>query len=469
MSTTFNYELGNKPTRKSTYKIYLRITHDRKHTRIVSSIEVKNIKDFNPKAKQGNWIRTSEANYKVWNSVLETEIENARKVFRELKENGNITLDFFKRALTKSEKTPSFLEYARTRTTDILNEGGYRNYKKYNGFCNKLEKFILYNKKKDLLFDELNTPLIAQFENFLHAQRNERNSNAKLHPNTIAVILNIFKSIVNRSITVDKKISPEKNPFLGYKYDREKSSPKEKLDEEEIKKIEELELAEGTLLWHCRNYFLFSFYLAGIRAGDLIQLRWSNVTNEGRLEYRMSKNKKDRSILLHQKALKILKYYFKDTLKPSDFIFPLLDNNAPYAYADTFDKTITLSKEMVIKLYTDVGTKNSLINKYLKKIALKAGIAKNISMHISRHSFSKIAKDKKVDNNHLKNILGHSNIKITETYMGEFDHSETDKVMSQIFSVDIETQKDKDIRMLLEKYTPEQIEALLKISNEVSS
>ena len=88
---------------------------------------------------------------------------------------------------------------------------------------------------------------------------------------------------------------------------------------------------------------------------------------------------------------------------------------------------------MIIKLNDIVGAKNALLNKYLNKIAEKAEITKHISMHIARHSFAKIAKDNNIDNNHLKNLLGHSNIKITETYMGNFETQETDQVMANIF------------------------------------
>ena len=81
-------------------------------------------------------------------------------------------------------------------------------------------------------------------------------------------------------------------------------------------------------------------------------------------------------------------------------------------------------------------------------------------MHIARHSFAKIAKDNKVDNNHLKNLLGHSNIKITEAYMGNFDTAETDTVMASIFKKK-EAPKEK-AQKLLESMSDEQIEAFLK-------
>ena len=459
MATTFNLELNNKPTRKNTYNILLRITQDRKHKRISTSIELKSPKDYNPKAKYGYWIRTSEPNHKVWNEALINEIEEAKKTYRDLKEKGLASSELIKVTLKESEISPSFLAYAKQRTSDILNEGGHRNFKKYNGFCNKLEGFLKSIRKTDLLFAEMTSSFLSKFEAYLHSLKNERNPDAKLHPNTIAINLNIFKTIINRAVEIDRLIKPEQNPFLGYKYSREISTTKEKLNEKEIEIIEQLELKEGSLIWHCRNYFLFSFYLAGIRAGDLIQLRWCNITDDGRLEYRMAKTKKDRSIFLHEKAMTILQLYYKEDCKPTDYIFPLLDSNADYAKAVTPEQKVTLPTNMIIKLDNIVGAKNALINKYLNKLAKLAEIEKHISMHIARHSFAKIAKDNNVDNNHLKNLLGHSNIKVTETYMGNFETQETDLVMASIFKKK-EDPKEK-LKSLINNMSPEEIEIYL--------
>lgn len=460
MGTTFNFEVSNKPSRKSTFAIYLRITQDRKKKRIKSSIEVNKIKDFNPKAKNGKWIRTSEANHKSWNDSLKNELEKARKTFEKLGEDGMATKELIKATLQNSTVSTSFLGYAKQRTQDIFNEGGYRNYKKYNGFCNKLEGYLQSINKQDILFSELTSSFLSKFETYLHTLRNERNPEATLHPNTIVANFNIFKAIVNRAIMTDKLIKPEKNPFLGYKLNSEIKTTKEKLNEAEIRLIEQLSLPEGTLIWDCRNYFLFSFYLAGIRAGDLIQLRWNNITSEGRLEYRMGKTMKDRNIKLHQKALDILKLYDKEGKKGTDYIFPLLDNEAPYAKAVTEEQKATLPPELIVKLNDTTNSKNSLINKYLGKIAKQAGIEKRITFHIARHSFAKVAKDNKVDNNHLKELLGHSNIQITEGYMGNFETEATDSVMASIFGE--KDQPKEQIKSMLDKMNPEEIEALLQ-------
>lgn len=460
MGTTFNLELNKKPTRKNTYSILLRITQNRKHIRKKTTIEVKNKDHFNPKAKQGNWIRTTESNHKIWNNALEKELEEAKKAFRELKGEGLASKELIKSKINEAETSSSFIEFVKQRTKDIFNEGGYRNYKKYNGFINKLEGFLKECKKKDLLISEITTPFLSKFESYLHSLHNERIPEATLHPSTIVLNLIIFKTLINRAIEVEKIMKPEMNPFLGYKYETASSTIKEKLNEAEIRLIEELVLPEGSLIWHCKNYFLFSFYLAGIRVGDLIQLRWCNITSEGRLEYRMAKTKKDRNIKLHQKAKDILQHYFKNGCNPTDYIFPLLDNEAPFAKAITEEQKATLPPELIVKLSNTVGSKNTLINKNLKKIATGAGIEKNITFHISRHSFAKIAKDNKVDNNHLKNLLGHSNIKITEAYMGNFETEETDSVMASIFGEKEEPKQE--LKALLDKMDPAQLEALLQ-------
>jgi site-specific recombinase XerD len=181
----------------------------------------------------------------------------------------------------------------------------------------------------------------------------------------------------------------------------------------------------------------------------------------------MGKTKKDRSLKLHEKAKNILSLYLKDDSKPTDYIFPLLKNDAPYAKAVTDEQRDTLPPELVKKLTDDVSSKNALINKYLKKIATQAGIKKNISFHISRHSFSRIARERNIDNNHLKNILGHSNIVITERYMGDFDTEETDAVMESIFKEKSDP-KEKVMELLQDMDADELTDLLQEIQKKKS-
>lgn len=459
MSVSFNIELNNKASKKGTFVVFLRITQNKKHIRKKTTVEITKKSDFNPKAKFGKWIRSSEPNHEKWNDILRNELEAAREEYLKIKGTGLATKEIIKEKITAETKSNSFLTYAKERTEAIYNEGGFRNYKKYNGFCNKLTDFLANNKKKDLLFSELSSSILSKFEAYLHSLSNARNHETKLHPNTISLTLRIFKTLVNRAVEVDKYITTDQNPFIGYKYNQPRYATKEKLNFSEILAIENLELENDTSVWHVRNYFLFSFYMAGIRAGDLIQLRWANITSDGRLEYRMGKTLKDRNLKLHTKALDILCHYQKENNKPTDYIFPILKNSAPYAQAITEDQKATLSPDMVKKLADDISSKNALINKNLKIIAKKAGITKNLTFHIARHSFAKIAKEKSVDNLHLKNILGHSDMSITERYMGSFETAETDAVLKSIFQEE-ETTQEK-MKRLMEQMNPNDLDLLL--------
>ena len=315
-----------------------------------------------------------------------------------------------------------------------------------------------------MTFAEITPSFLSKFEMYLHSLHNEREPDKKLHPNTIQVIFNIFKTIVKRAIEVEGLMKPEMNPFFSYNYKGIKTI-KEKLDELEIKLINDLDLEENSLIWHCRNYFLFSFYCAGIRAGDLIQLRWCNITSEGRLHYQMGKNHKERDLVLVSQAKDILSYYHNEEVKQTDYIFPLLVASESYAKAITQEQKDTMPTELKVKLFNQISAKNALINKYLKKIATLAGIEKKISLHISRHSFAKVAKQKGTDNTKLKDLLAHSSIKITEGYMGSFDTSENDKALEAIFSKPQQSLKEELIT-LIGKLSSEEIAMLLTQINK---
>ena len=74
---------------------------------------------------------------------------------------------------------------------------------------------------------------------------------------------------------------------------------------------------------HTRNVWLFSFYLAGIRVGDVLKIRWSDIY-DGRIHYRMNKNSKLVSLKLPDKLGQIFDFYKEDQQYSKDFIFPEL-------------------------------------------------------------------------------------------------------------------------------------------------
>ena len=453
--------------------VYLRVTVGGKRKLIKTMVEIARPSDFNAKCKGENWIRGGVRDAKVLNAQLADILAKAKETYKELDKEGEVTTVALAKEMNTEAVSPSFLAFARERAQMIYDNGGWRNWRKYCGLINKLDAFRKKRRMADITVADMTVELLTRFDNFLHKWENEREPGKLLHPNTIEVQFNILRTLVHRAIEVGI-MEASKYPFLVFKYKGVKTI-KEKLDDSEMERIINLELEEGSLIWHCKNYFLFSYYCAGIRAADLIQLRWGNVTASGRLHYQMGKNHKERDLLLVEQAIEILRHYQREDTKATDYIFPLLSNDAEYAgYVTQADKD-RMRPELRHKMYQDISSKNALINKYLKKIAEKAEIEKPLSMHISRHSFAHIAQESGAESSAIKNILGHSNLATTERYMGSFDTSKTDETLRNVFAKKQSmatapeesgaTKEDQAIE-LLKGMTPEQIMAVISAINK---
>lgn len=480
---TYRFELNTKPNKNKQYNILLCITIAGKRKRIKTDIYISHKKDFNTKCKGYNWIKASEPNAKVWNEALADILEDARKKYKELKEETTTaTAENVARLVKGEDQSNIFLSivsnkegrtlngFAVERTQQIYDAGGIGNWKRYNGFINKLADFMTIKlKRNELLFADITIELVTRFDNHLrtlHNARSIKEADKKLHPNTIKKILDIFKTLMKKGVELGY-ITPGQNPFLSFKYSGVMTE-KDKLDVDEIQAIEALELEEGSLGWNSRNCFLFSFYCAGIRVGDLLQLRWANVKG-GRLKYQMGKNHKIRDLKLVPQAESILELYRTESNKPDGYIFPFMDIRKPYAKAATQADKDILPSDIKKKLLEDVSSKTALINKTLKRLAVMAGISKKVSMHISRHSFASIAMQKGVESNKVKSLLGHSRLQTTETYMGNFSSSETDNVLDSIYTIVDEqntTNKKAQLLALIKDMSEEDFASVLAILNK---
>lgn len=470
---TFRFELNGRPTKNKTYVVYLRVTVGGKRKLIKTMVELARPSDFNAKCEGENWVRGGVRDAKVLNAQLADILARAKETYKELDKEGKVTTVALAKEMNTEVVSPSFMEFTRERAQMIYDNGGWRNWRKYCGLINKLDAFRKKRRMADITVADMTVELLTRFDNFLHKWENEREPGKLLHPNTIEVQFNILRTLVHRAIEVGI-MEASRDPFLVFKYKGVKTV-KEKLDDSEMERIINLELEEGSLIWHCKNYFLFSYYCAGIRAADLIQLRWGNVTGSGRLHYQMGKNHKERDLLLVEQAMEILSHYHREDAKATDYIFPLLSNDAEYAgYVTQADKD-RMKPELRHKMYQDISSKNALINKYLKKIAEKAEIAKPLSMHISRHSFAHIAQEAGAESSAIKNILGHSNLATTERYMGSFDTSKTDETLRNVFAKkqssakgteETTASKEEQAIELLKGMPPEQIMAVISAINK---
>lgn len=455
MGVSVNLELSQKPTRLGTYPIYVRITKDRKSKRVKTSVALNKVAEWN---KEKQKVRSTNPDAIRLNAILKKEKDRAVDTYEANKDAslGAIT-DSFKH----TDSSQSFWDFTQAHTATLLATGASGG-KHYKTFQKILGEYLESKGRTDITFSEVCPSFVADFKHYLEqktkgtSKKEEDADASRLHPNYIRAILVKLRALCNKAIE-EGKMKPEKYPFANITISKELPTKKEALTEAELDAFMAVEAEEGSLLWHCKNAFLFSFYCAGIRCGDLLQLKWNNIKEE-RLEYTMDKNNKKRNLPLMPQALEILKHYKTDSTSAKSFIFPFLSNETQWAKYDA-SEVETMPVALKTALYKAISSKNVVINHYLEKIAKKAGIDKHITFHISRHSFANYARQKKLHPKLVQEILAHSNLSTTERYMGEFASNEVDDAMQDLFTQP--TSKEEMLLAELRKLDKDALQALL--------
>jgi len=393
-------EIGNKPKKSGKYPIYLRFTENRKLKRVYLGFDILK-KDWNEEKRQ---VRKSHPLYKQYNDSIADKHAEVTNIKRESKNPNAAVIT----AKLKGGNSHYFFPYAYQH----IDRQAYNTARNMRTEVNKLKEFV---KNDHLQFSDLTVALVTKYQHWLKTAKN--NNLTTIHKG-----LSKIRTIVNQAVR-EGLLPIGENPFL-YHTLKEGTPNRVRLTEQELKALIEVPLAEGSLLWHTRNYWLFAYYGAGIRFSDVTCLQWKNVA-EGRLTYLMRKTKhrtlQNHSVKLSSQALEILARYRNDASQPDDYIFPILSQKREY-----------LTEADLLK---EMSRKNALLNKYLKKLCFLAEIPKDLSFHSARHTFADLARRKTGDVYAVSKLLRHSKIAITEKYLSAFDTEKEDSAMDDIFGV----------------------------------
>lgn len=420
MSVTVNFEVSGNPKKNGLYPVFLRVTENARHHKMALGVFVQSRKNFNPQAKHRAWISPKEPMAKVYNIKLEDILIECNKVETELSRRGELSASSIIKNL-KQENTDSVIGYLDKKHSYLMNIEKFSNALSVENLKRHL---LLFSKGKDVTFNNITPFFVKDFEEFLCV--NKRKCGKPLSRNSINRILLSLKGIYKQA-TEDNLVVSTKNPFAQIKIKTDQPH-KTFLTSGEIDIIAGLQLEHGSELWHVRNYFLFSFYMAGMRVGDVISLKWNNITDT-HMVYKMRKTSHIQPVLLTQKAKEILSYYRKEGCRPDDYVFPIMTGYG--ADIPNLRRLTNVSAEYA--KFLGIRSRTVSLNRELKKLIALAGIDKNVSFHISRHSFAHYAVDTSGDVRLVKNLLGHTSLKITEEYLRGFNVAAQDKFMNQIF------------------------------------
>lgn len=393
--------LRKKKNKAGRFPIAIRITKDRKSSFLNTGQYIdekfwdeknRNVRKSHPNSKVlNNFIvsKVAEANDKVLKSEMKPEYESVAEIRNKIVE----------------KKGFDFFVVANMHLQNLKNRNKHHQYDTEFGRLKRFKEFL----GKDVLpFNKLNVALLKKFETYLLHSK-------KLSPRTVVNYLILIRTIYNLAISesiTDRGLYPFGKGKMTI---RIPESQKIGFTADEIQKLENAQnITEAQQ--KAIHIWLISFYFAGIRVGDVLQLKWSDF-NDGRLLYRMNKNSKLVSLKVPDKAIEIFNNY-KDKSERNGLVFPQL-------------KHIDLNDTEEVSKRTQSITRN--LNRRLKIAVKELGITKNISMHIARHSFGNISGDK-IPIQMLQKLYRHSSVTTTIRYQANFIHKDADDALDSVIN-----------------------------------
>lgn len=258
---------------------------------------------------------------------------------------------------------------------------------------NSLEAF-----KKNLQFADVTPELLNAYERKMIGKGNSIT--------TVSMYLRCLRALFNQ-----KDITGAIYPFGKNKYIIPTGKNiKKALTLEEIGMLYNYEAKSGSREQQAQDYWMFLYLCNGMNVKDFCLLKWKNINGEI-LTYERSKtksNKKEQSeikVSLKAETREIMSRWGVKTLSKEDYIFPHLKKG--------------MTAEQQRRVYQDL---TKLINKYIKRIAQNVGIEKEVTTYYARHSFATVLKRTGVSTEMISELLGHSNLSVTENYLDSFEN-----------------------------------------------
>ncbi|NKI27306.1 site-specific integrase [Arenibacter sp. 6A1] len=280
-------------------------------------------------------------------------------------------------------------------------------YKRYHTSRNHVAEFIKSEYgRTDIPLRDVNLKFIKGLEYFLKVTK-ECNHNSALK------YVNNFKKIIRMAVA-NEWIS--KDPFYNYKV-KFKTVEREFLSKEELQRLKDKEI-EGERLGVVRDMFVLCCY-TGLAYIDVQTLTpdeiYQNKNGSYYIKSKRSKTDTNFTIPLLPTALAIIEKY-KDHPK-------------------------VIHKNCVIPVLS-----NQKSNAYLKEIADRCDIKKNLTTHLARHTFATtVTLTNGVPIETVGKMLGHKNLRTTQHYAKIIDSKvEEDMAILKEKLAEMASKKEKD-------------------------
>lgn len=382
-----------KKQNEDTFPVKIRVTHNRVQKYYPTGYDLT----------EKEWTKIQE---RKRNEKIPTELKAVQISLNEIEATATniidhlpaFSFDLFKKRFSNNFSNATVAGAFAKYIADLKEQERFGTAHSYEYACKSLERF-----KKGVTFPEINKQFLQKYEKWM---KNNGNGDS-----SIGMYLRALRVIFNSAIS-DGDIPVEIYPFGNGKDKYEIPTTENRKKALTINEISDIINFSATGTAEAmRDYWYFMYLCNGINPKDFCLLKNKNKSEDLRfIEFNRAKTantrrkKKSIKVALHEPAIKIIEKYGDKSGDPEAYIFPVLN--------------IDMTAEEIHKAKDNF---TGLVNDHVKKIAKAVGIAKPVTTSYARHSFATALKRSGKNLSLVSELLGHSDIKVTEHYLDSFD------------------------------------------------
>ena len=270
----------------------------------------------------------------------------------------------------------------------------------YQSTLNRLRGFV---EGREITFHQLTPEWLMRFEKKLLADQ--------LTWNTISTYMRTLRSVYNQA--VECSMAPYVPRLFNKVYTGVDSKVKRAVRPETMRKL----MVEGNLtdpkLAFSRDMFVLLFLFRGMSFVDLAFLRKCDLQGDV-ITYHRQKTGRKLTIVASKEALEIIRRNINPDPE-SPYLFPII-------------------KQVGRGEYKQYSNMLRILNYRLLKVARTLKLRERISTYVARHTWATTAIRQNYNPSLICDAMGHSSVKVTETYFKSFREEDINRMNRRIVS-----------------------------------
>ena len=390
--------------------VTLRITKDRKRKYIRTGM-LASREQWD--AEQSRFVCNKKLvpEYMEYNRTLSELEVRVNSIFREYeRQNIDWTLNQFENVFLNRESKGKVKDYFESLIATLRDTNHFGNAGCYSRTLHMLELFD--SKFSSKVFQEIDIKYVKAFD--VHLQKRGCKGNTRKY------YLKALRACINKAIQ-DKEASESAYPFGkgGFNISSlEEETAKRYLPNYHMERLKTT-VINNPVLEMTRRLFLFSYYCYGISFMDAALLTKKNITcNNGgnyivykRHKTKEAKKAKPIQIKVTNVIQELLEWFAANTILKNDYLLPIISKESKGE-----------------QLYKHIRSRFGRNGKNLKSLAAALGITDmKLTSYVSRHTMAMTLQDNQVPREVISQILGHSDLTTTNTYLDSFSSSIIDE------------------------------------------